>query len=147
MKAVQNLAAGFAGAIALNILHESLKHLKGTPRIDRVGEEALQKSLSTVNAEITGDKNLYLATLGADVISNTIYYAAIGVGSPDQIFTRAITLGLTAGAGAVELPSLMGLNDKPIAASTSKKTLTVGYYLFGALVTAGVLKLMQRSGK
>jgi hypothetical protein len=44
MTTARNLIAGLGGAIALNILHESLKRKSpDAPRIDKLGEEAVQK--------------------------------------------------------------------------------------------------------
>lgn len=143
MAAIKNIVAGLGGAIALNLLHEAFKHKKGTPRIDLLGEEALQKTLEPIGQEIQNEDTLYAATLGADIVSNTMYYATIGAGGTANIWPRALALGLTAGIGAVKLPEPMGLDDAPVAASTQKQALTVGYYVFGALVTAALLKAMK----
>jgi len=143
MTATKNLLAGLGGAIALNLLHESLKRLNGDmPRIDKLGEEALQKALDKIGLPAPEGNNLYLATLGADVVSNALYYSAIGVGDPKHLWARAIGLGITAGTGAVTLPEEMGLDATPVVKTTMTKSLTIGYYLFGALVTAGILKAM-----
>ena len=143
MGAIKNIAAGLGGAIALNLLHEALKHKKGTPRVDLVGEEALQKGLAPLGAQIHGKDNLYLATLGADLFSNTMYYSTLGASGTTRIWPRAIAMGLTAGIGAVKLPEPMGLDDEPVAGSMQKQAMTVGYYVFGALVTAALLKAMK----
>lgn len=143
MGTMKNLVAGLGGAIALNLLHESLKHKKGTPRIDLVGEEALQKTLEPFGAAIKDEDNLYAATLGADIISNAMYYSTIGAGGTANIWSRALALGLTAGVGAVKLPEQVGLDDEPVAGSTKKQAMTIAYYVAGALVTAGLLKLMK----
>lgn len=147
MSKMHNYLAGLGGAIALNILHESLKK-KGSdmPRVDLLGEEALQKTLQHFGTQIEGEKNLYTATLAGDLISNTMYYGMIGNGDRDYLFTRAIAYGLAAGVGAVTLPKHMGLNDEPVTQTNKTKALTVGYYLAGALVTAGILKLLQKRG-
>ena len=142
MSKMKTIVAGLGGAIALNLLHESLKHKHATPNIDK-GEEALQKTLNAFGTEISGKDNLYAATLGADIISNAMYYSAIGAPGTKNVWTRAITLGLTAGIGAVTLPEPLGLDEKPVAATTEKQALTVGYYVFGALVTAALLKVMK----
>jgi len=143
MAAIKNIIAGLGGAIALNLLHEALKHKKGTPRIDLVGEEALQKGLEPLGQEIKDEDNLYLATLGADIVSNTMYYATIGAGGAANLWPRALAMGFTAGIGAVTLPEPMGLDDDPVAGSMQKQAMTVGYYMFGALVTAALLKAMK----
>lgn len=145
MNTINNLLAGLGGAIALNILHESLKRIDGEmPRIDKLGEEALQKGLSKAGTEIDNDDNLYRATLGADILSNALYYSTIGVGSAKSVWPKAIFLGTSAGIGALTLPEHLGLDDKPVTKTTRTKALTVGYYLFGALVTGGILTLMNK---
>lgn len=141
----KNFLAGLGGAIALNILHESLKETKAdTPRIDLVGEEALQKVMGFFGSKIESPQTLYKATLAGDVASNAAYYSMIGNGDTN-IWTKALSLGLAAGIGAVALPSKMGLDDKPVAKNSQVKAMTVAYYVAGALVTAGILKLLSHN--
>lgn len=145
MSKIKNLIAGFAGAVALNILHETLKHKsKNVPRIDLLGENALQKTLGFFGESIGDKKTLYNATLAGDIVSNTIYYSMIGAGEARYIWPKALFLGLSAGIGAVKLPEPMGLNARPVTKSDQVKALTVGYYIFGALVTALVLKKLNK---
>jgi hypothetical protein len=147
MKIVKALIGGFAGAIALNILHETVKKLNpDAPRVDLVGEEALSKGLDAIGINPPTGDALYAATLAGDVISNGLYYTAIGFGSRKHLWTCAAVTGLTAGLGAIALPGPMGLDDKPVTRTDTTKVLTVGWYLFGALVTAAVLtKLQEKS--
>lgn len=126
----KKILAGLGGAIALNLLHEIMRHnFDNVPEVNKVGEEALNKSLETVDMKITDKDKLYAATLAGDVISNGIYYAATATSSFNLVS------GVAAGVGAVMLPEKMGLDDSPVAATTQKKVMTVGYYLFGAVVT------------
>lgn len=126
----KKILAGLGGAIALNLLHEIVRNnFDHVPEVNKVGEEALNKSLETVDMKITDKDQLYAATLGGDVISNGIYYAATATSGFNLVS------GVAAGVGAVMLPEKMGLDDSPVAGSTQKKLMTVGYYLFGAVVT------------
>lgn len=145
MSTAKNLLAGLGGAIALNILHESLKR-KGSnmPRVDLVGEEALQKGLQFFGTQITNEATLYKATLASDIISNALYYSTIGKGGSKNVFPRAVAIGLAAGVGAVTLPEPMGLDDEPVTRTNKTKALTVAYYMAGALVTAGILKAISK---
>lgn len=145
MSTAKNLLAGLGGAIALNILHESLKKTdSGMPRVDLVGEEALQKILHYFGTHISGKDNLYAATLGGDLVSNTLYYSAIGAGGTEGIWPRALALGLSGGIGALVLPEPMGLDPEPVTKTTKSKVLTVAYYAAGALVTAAIIKMLDR---
>ncbi|RZJ63434.1 MAG: hypothetical protein EOO47_28605 [Flavobacterium sp.] len=144
MGLIKNLIAGFAGSAALNLLHETLrKNFNEVPRINLLGEEALNKTLFAYGTPITDEDELYRATLKADLASNTLYYSLIG-GSKALIWPKAIILGISAGVGALKLPEPMGLNPQPVTRTPQIKALTVGYYLFGALVTATVLKALSK---
>lgn len=146
MSLIKNLTAGFLGSVALNLLHETLrKYGNDVPRVNLVGEEALNKTLvATGRTPITDEEELYKATLKADLISNTVYYSMIG-GKRSLIWPKAIFFGLSAGLGAVNLPDKLGLDPRPVNSTEQKKFLTVGYYLFGALVTGYVLRKLTKS--
>jgi hypothetical protein len=144
MSKLKNLIAGLAGAVALNILHETLKkESNDVPRIDLLGEDAIQKTLKYFGGHIDNKETLYNATLAGDIVSNTLYYSIIGAGQAKYLWPKAIFVGLSAGIGAVKLPKPMGLDDTPVTKTDEVKVLTVGYYLFGALVTAGVVNLLK----
>lgn len=141
MSKLKNLVAGLAGAIALNILHETLKRQSpNTPRVDLLGENALQKTLGYFGTQIDSKDNLYKATLAGDIIGNSLYYSLIG-SNRKNIWPNAVFMGLSAGIGAITLPQPMGLDKTPVAKNNKVKVLTVAYYLFGALATATVLQL------
>jgi hypothetical protein len=149
MSLSRNFIAGLGGAIALNILHESLKHQDPKmPRIDQLGEEAVQKGIELAGGKrIKNERKLYRTTLAADLISNAVYYSAIGAGGPKHIWSRAFALGIAGGTGAVFGPTFLGLNPVPVTKSGTTKKLTVGYYLFGALVTAAILAAADKPNK
>jgi hypothetical protein len=144
MGKISNLFAGLVGAVALNVLHESLKNKRDTPRIDILGEQALQKTVRYFGGNITGPDNIYNATLAGDLFSNTIYYSWIASAKPGLLWPKAIAMGLLAGVGAVKLPGPLGLNPEPVAKTDGIKAITVGYYLFGALVTAFVASAFNK---
>ncbi len=145
MKTARNLLAGLGGALAVNLLHEALKkNVKNAPRLDKLGEEAVQKTAIEAGEPIQSKDKLYATALGADLVANTMYFAMIGAGNPKHVWPKAVGLGVTAGTGAITLPSALGLNGSQTKKTTKTKSMTMGYYLFGALVTAGILKFMDR---
>jgi hypothetical protein len=146
MSKLRNLVAGLAGSIALNLLHEGLRKTSSdVPRVDLLGEDALQKTLKYFGGKMDDKQNLYKATLAGDVLGNTLYYSLIGAGDQKYMWPKAIFMGLTAGIGAVKLPEPMGLDPEPVTKDNQVKVLTVGYYLFGAIVTGLVLNAMKRN--
>ncbi len=125
----KKIIAGLGGAIALNILHETIrKNFDNVPEINKLGEEAVLKLTDNTPFTITEKNSLYATTLIGDIISNGMYYATTAT-------KNDLASGLLAGAGAIVLPGKMGLHEEPVAGSDKKKAMTVGYYLFGALVT------------
>ncbi|RZM18759.1 MAG: hypothetical protein EOO88_39875 [Pedobacter sp.] len=145
MGKLKNLLAGLAGAIALNVLHEGLrKKSNEVPRVDLLGEEALQKTLGYFGTQIEDEQTLYTATLAGDIVSNALYYSLIAAGDKKYLWPKAVFFGLSAGIGAIKLPKPMGLNPEPVAETSKKQVLTVGYYLFGAIVTALVVKSFKK---
>ena len=142
---IRSLAGGLAGAIVLNIIHETAKRFSHkAPRIDKVGEEALSKTLHAVGASAPTGNALFGTTLAADIASNTMYYAMIGKGSKDNLLLRGAGYGLFAGLGAVGLTQKLGLSDKPVTKTTETKVMTVAWYLLGGLAAALV---MQKVGE
>lgn len=148
MKTLNNTIGGFAGAIAVNILHQTIKQfIDNAPRIDLVGEEALNKGLKSLGAKPLKGNTLFASTLLADLVSNAIYYSAIGVGKRKGLLTRGVAYGIAAGVGAIVLTKPMGLNDKPVNKTTDSKLLTVSYYLAGGVIAALTIRALSKKKK
>jgi hypothetical protein len=142
---MKNLLGGLAGALALNILHETYKQFDTkAPRVDLVGEEALYKIIKSLGKQPPTGKSLYTATLGADIVSNAVYYSLIGRGNMKNVIPRAIILGTAAGVGALSLPKPLGLSDAPVTRTATTKVLTVTWYLAGALVAAFAIRAFKK---
>ena len=145
MKTVNNLIGGLAGAIALNIIHQTAKNINhDAPRVDLVGEEAIKKGLNYMGVEPPKGDNLFATTLAGDLISNAIYYSAIGVGKDKNLLLRGIAYGLSAGIGALTLTKPMGLSDAPITKTPQTKVMTVAWYLLGGIATALTIKVLRK---
>ncbi len=143
-RTIQNLLGGLAGSIALNIIHQSLaKTVKGAPRIDLVGEEALVETASALGINSPKGQQLFNATLAADVTSNALYYSTAGLGSDTSIVYRGAALGLLAGIGAVTVTGKVGLDDTPVTKTLTTKFMTVGYYLLGGIVAGIIIKTLR----
>ncbi len=87
---------------------------------------------------------MYAATLGADILSNTLYYSLIGRGNKKNIMTRAAVLGVAAGAGALMLTKPLGLSDAPVTRTPRTQLLTVAWYFTGAMVAAYTLRALKK---
>lgn len=145
MKAVTNILAGLAGAVVLNIIHETArKYRKDAPHINEIGEEAVSKTIKAAGYNPPKGKKLYAATLGSDIGSNALYFGMIGTGDQSNVWRKGIAFGLAAGLGALGLTKPLGLNDAPVNRSTATKVMTVAWYTLGGIATAGVLKLLNR---
>lgn len=145
MKLLTNLIGGLAGAVALNLLHETVKRLDhDAPRIDLVGEEAIAKGMEGAGLEPLSGDALFTAALAGDLISNALYYSSIGVGKKSNLILRGAAIGLGAGIGALTLTKPMGLSDAPITKTDQTKVLTVAWYVFGGVVTGLTIRLLRK---
>jgi hypothetical protein len=144
MKVSNALIGGLAGACAITVLHQVIKHKDDeAPRMDLLGMESITKLLGKVGVEPPEGHKLYYITMAGDIFSNTIYYALTGVGNK-KTWLKGPALGLAAGLGAVFLPKPLGLNEKPSNYTPKTQLLSVLYYFAGGLVSAAALKLLER---
>lgn len=135
------LSSGLAGACALTLLHESVRRfVPNAPRADILGMRAIAKGLLAADVEPPADKPLHRVALVGDIVSNAVYYSAIGLGKADNALLSGTVLGVLAGAGAVALPGPMGLGEAPTNRTTATQAMTVGWYLFGGLVAAAMYR-------
>jgi len=138
------MLGGLAGAIVLNVVHQFAKKVdKDAPQIDKIGEEALSKSIKSVGYDPPKGDKLFLATLVSDVITNATYYSLIGKGKKKNLLLRGIVYGAVAGMGALQLPKPMGLDDQPVNKTNKTKAMTIGWYILGGIATAMTLKLLM----
>ena len=145
MKITTALGGGFAAAIALNIIHQTLKAKDpDAPHMDELGMEALAKGFNYANHHAPEEKKLFLLTLAADILSNGAYYSVAGIGSKKFVWLRGTLLGLAAGVGGVLLPKPMGLNEKKSTRTTKTKELTIALYLFAGIAAAGIMHMLEK---
>jgi hypothetical protein len=125
MKLLPSLAAGLAGALALNALHETARRLRpaDAPRMDILGMRALDKLFNRAGVTPPAENKLYGLTLAADVVSNALYYGLVGSGR--HSLRRGLLLGLAAGAGGVVLPGPLGLGEAPSSRTPQTQLMTV----------------------
>ncbi|QNE41584.1 hypothetical protein F1C16_19445 [Hymenobacter sp. NBH84] len=144
---VQALGSGLAGAVAVNLLHEAVRHLRpaDAPRMDVLGEQGLRKLLGKADAPQPDEESAYYLTLAGDLLSNGLYYSLVGRGK--GAWWRGVALGAAAGVGGVVLPGPMGLGEAPSNRTPQTKAMTVAWYLVGGVVAAGVSRWWSKSHK
>jgi hypothetical protein len=140
---IRSLASGLAGAIVLNVLHETVRQfVPEAPRADILGMRSIKKGYEKAGEQPpTGDKLYGLAMLG-DVTSNALYYSLVGVNPKEPVLVGA-GLGVLAGIGAVTLPGPMGLGEAPTTRTTATIAMTMGWYLVGGLVAGAVYEQLK----
>ncbi|MXV52333.1 hypothetical protein GS399_15265 [Pedobacter sp. HMF7647] len=145
MRTFKSLLAGLGGALTLNFIHETVRHFDpAAPRVDKLGEQALSKSMVNIGINPPEGNQLYQATLAGDILSNALYYSLIDGKNKTRYWLKGGLFGLAAGIGALSLPEPLGLDSEPVAGSTKRKNLTVLYYVAGGLATAGILHLLNK---
>lgn len=144
MKLLPSLAAGFAGAVALTVLHETARRLRphDAPRMDVLGERGLRKILNLADLPQPSEGTAYTATMLGDVLSNGLYYTVVGSGK--HSLQRGLALGVAAGIGGVVLPGPMGLGEAPSNRTPQTKAMTVAWYTVGGLVAGAVARALRQ---
>lgn len=147
MKVLSAIGGGITGAVALTVIHETVRRLNpDAPRMDLLGMEAIAKSLKSANANVPEKGKLFKITMAGDVFSNSLYYSLAGLGNERQAILRGTLLGLVAGVGAVYLPKTLGLNDSPSSRTPQTKLMTVALYSIGGVVAGIAGKLIENKG-
>ena len=145
MSFINRSIAGLAGSLALTGIHQLFqKCMKNSPNLDQVGEAALQKSLETVDAELSDEENVYVAAMGGNILSNALLFSTLATTTnTTQILTKTLGTGLLGAAGTIGLADQILGNNKATD-TTQKKWMTTGYYLLGAIVSISVYNLLER---
>ena len=146
MKVVHALVAGLAGAVTLTIAHQLLRKVSSdAPRMDLMGEEALEKIGDKTNVHIPQDKKYGIAMAG-DIISNTLYYSLAAIRNNKSTTARGGLLGVAAGIGGVLLPKQLGLTNSYSDRNMKTRLMTVAIYSLGGLVAARVARALAKPG-
>ena len=148
MKPLTALGGGLAGAAAVTLIHESVKRLvPQAPRMDLLGMNAISTSLHAAGLPRPSDRQLFNWALAGDLVSNALFYSMAGIGKEKNLWVKSSLLGLAAGIGAVTLPGPLGLEEKHSNRTLTTQLMTVGLYVAGAVVTAGIMKWLARSSE
>ncbi|HYC87412.1 MAG TPA: hypothetical protein VEB86_19400 [Chryseosolibacter sp.] len=145
MKASSTIG-GLAGAVALTLLNESIKKFNpNAPRRDLLGKNALAKLMK--GNDVLPQTAQKFFPLAGDLVTNSLYYGmARGTGTGNT-FLRGILLGVTAGIGAVTLPTQVGIEEKHTNKNMENTLMTIGWYVVGGLVAAAVISALDRGKK
>jgi hypothetical protein len=144
-KWMTSMTSGVAGAAALTTLHElARRRLPDAPRMDLVGMQALRRLVPPLREPNVSSRQLHTTALAGDLVSNSIYYAAVAAPTAGATLARAVVLGSAAGMGALLLPEPMGLGSPPHSEHRRNQIMTVAWYLAGALTAAAVATAMSR---
>ena len=144
MKLLPALGAGLAGAVVLTVTHQVLKKLVAdAPRMDLMGEEALQKIADKTGTKLP-EKNPYNITLAADIVGNGLYYALAAIGKPKNATLRASLMGLAAGIGGVLLPKHLRLTRAYSDRTLTTRLLTMAVYSLGGLVSGKIATALRK---
>ncbi len=141
---IDALAGGFAGAVALTVLHETARRLiPDAPRMDVLGRRGIARGLEKVGFEPPSRDRLQAAALIGDLASNGLTYALVGVGSPETAHARGAAIGALYGIGALVLPPVLGLGPGPSRLKPRTRVMTFAWYFAGGLVAAETYRRLR----
>ena len=146
-KLTQHLIGGFAGALALTLVHETARRLRpeDAPRMDVLGMRGLRKLLGKADAPVPDHDTLFNLTMAGDILSNGLYYSLIDTGK--QALPQGLLFGLAAGIGGVLLPGPLGLGTAPSGRTPQTKAMTIAWYTLGGVVAGAVGQALRRARK
>ena len=131
------LIAGICGAVALTAVHQLARRVTDdAPRMDVLGERAIARTVRAAGGTLPMQPTLHRWALAGDLVANSAYYSLVACGRDTHMWTRAIAMGLAAGAGALVLPRRIGLGDAPKRDHLPNQIMTVAWYLVGGLAAA-----------
>lgn len=132
------VGSGLAGALALNLVHETARRLiPHAPRMDVIAMRAISRPLRTyLHKGPPPQPQLRRWALLGDLVSNTAYFSLVGATSRRNRFMAGLGLGLLAGIGAAVLPRPLGLGPQPGQRTPWTQLLTVLWYVIGGWVAA-----------
>ncbi|WP_260625726.1 hypothetical protein [Hymenobacter sediminicola] len=138
------LLGGMAGAVALTVLHETVRRLRpeDAPRMDVLGMRGLRKLLAKADAPQPDEETAYGLTMLGDLVSNGLCYSLVGTGK--GALGRGTALGLAAGIGGVVLPGPLGLGEGPSNRTPQTKAMTVAWYTVGGIVAGVVAQQLSK---
>lgn len=143
MNRLHALASGVAGAVALNVIHETARQiLPQAPRMDVIGKRAIKWPAVRMGFTPPQGKTLYRIAIMADILPDAMYYATVAMGDPMHAPRRGLALGLLGGLGAVLLPPMMGLGDQPRATAPTR-IMTIAWYAAAGLVAGSVARSLM----
>ena len=147
MTTLKAVASGAAGAVALNLVHETARQLvPEAPRVQRVAMRAIARPLRLVGRKPPDERTRYGMAMAGDLVGNTLYYSLVGLGGSRHQWARGAALGLVGGLMAVALPGPLGLGSGPVARSPARQAMTVGWYIIGGLAAAAAYRsLVERA--
>ncbi|KKO91987.1 MULTISPECIES: hypothetical protein [Sphingobacterium] len=142
----KNMLGGLIGALVLNVVHSVAKRFDSkAPAVDKVGEEAMQKTVRFAGFKPPKGNALVAATFGADVASNTMLYTLIGYGGQKNMLLKGALLGTVVGLATLTIPEQAGLDATPLKKTDHTKLMTVAWYVIGGIAAGLAMKAMRKS--
>lgn len=145
MNLLKALGSGLAGALALTVLHESVRQIRpDAPRADILGMRAIEKAIVKAGDTPPPDDQLHRMALVGDIASNSLYYSLVGVNAGRHSWLIGPALGVLAGIGAITLPGPMGLGEAPTERTPQTKAMTLLWYTAGGVIAALTYRLFNK---
>jgi hypothetical protein len=141
----KNMVGGLIGALVLNVIHSAAKRFDDkAPEVDKVGEEAMQKTVRFAGFKPPKGNALVAATFGADVASNAMLYTLIGYGGKKNMLLKGALLGTVVGLATLTIPEQAGLDASPIKKTDRTKLMTVAWYVIGGIAAGLAIKTLGK---
>jgi hypothetical protein len=141
-----SLLSGVTGALTATLLNESARQLiPHAPRMDVIGQRALARVMEGAGMDPPRGDRMYAASMVGDIVTNSLYYSAVGIGPERSAVRRGAILGLVAGLGAATLPEPLGLGPQPGQKTPITQLLTISWYTIGGIAAGAAFRAIAPS--
>lgn len=140
------LRSGAVGALAVTALnHMGQRFLPRAPRLDILGMRLASRGLRKAHVRPPKGLALHAVAFVGEMISNSLFYALVGLGKARTAWLRGGLLGLASGVAAVKLPEPLGFGLSPTARPRKTALGTIAWYVLGGLFAAMAYRRMRRA--
>ena len=144
---LKELGSGLAGALAVTAVHETARRtIPRAPRMDVIGRRGIARPLYAMGVEPPHGPRLQAAALAGDIVSNSLFYSLVALGSERTAVRRGLIMGLLAGVGGAVLPPYLGLGRQPGHRGLPTHLMTIAWYTLGGLAAAATLRALRARG-
>jgi hypothetical protein len=148
MKGTLRVGSGIVGATSVALLNYlGSRYLPRAPRLDILGLQLAAAAFDKVGIRPPRGLPMKILALVGSLVSNSMFYGLVGLGTPRTAWLRGAALGLAMGVGVLTLPAALGVGERETGRPPIAKVGTLAWYVLGGILAAITFAASQDEGK